>query len=117
MLVDNKILGEPEAANLRHAKDFIALYVIALMHGSAILLSDGRRVELRGETDNAGRPVVTAAIPFEGSEPSDRIREDGMSADIQSHFADRQRPGYITSRPAAANRWSCTPDQPFALGA
>jgi hypothetical protein len=43
---------------------FIALYVIALMHGTAIMLDDGGRIDLRASPDGEGRLVVLASFVF-----------------------------------------------------
>jgi hypothetical protein len=43
---------------------FIALYVIALMHGAAILLDNGGRIDLRASPDAEERLVVLASFMF-----------------------------------------------------
>ena len=71
VLLLNAIISKVESAALTGAKTFLALYAISRMHGTAIVLEDGTRADLRAGFDNRERRLeVKLQIGFkEGPKP------------------------------------------------
>lgn len=64
VLRDAGLITKADQRRLPAIGPFIALYVIALMHGAAILLDDGGRIDLRAAPDAEERLVVRASFVF-----------------------------------------------------
>ena len=64
--LENHLLSPDEARTLDRAKTFIALYAIALMHGSSVAMEDGRSGQLVAGFSNKDRHFeVKVQITFE----------------------------------------------------
>jgi hypothetical protein len=65
VLTLERIIGKADGKTLNHAKTFLTLYALALMHGSAIVLDDGQRARLLGGFANRERRLeVKVEIVF-----------------------------------------------------
>lgn len=67
VLLKNDLLDAAESVSFEASKTFLALYVIALLHGSAAVLQDGTKADLRlGVIDRGEHLAIKAQIPIEG---------------------------------------------------